>query len=158
MEWRIILEGPGFVVAHVDGLLLQIWDGPAPTADGFDLLVPVLEGDFQRTGRKPAALTIVGVSSELPDEAARKKGATLPGWISHYVGVHEGGSLRASVVRMVIASITMLSAHRAEATIVSTVEEGVEQLTARCPSLPPGHELLAAIVALRQRVVPARRR
>lgn len=157
MEWRIILEGPGFLVAHIDGLLLQIWDGPAPTAAAFDLMVPVLEDDFRRTGHKAAALTVVGASSDMPDEAARKRAAALPAHFSYYVGVHEGGSLRASVVRLVLAGMAMLSAHRADTTIVSTLEEGLGLLRARSPALPPQADLLAAIVALRARVGPSRR-
>lgn len=146
------------MVAHVDGLLLQIWDGPAPTAAAFDLMVPVLEDDFRRTGHKPAALTVVGVASGMPDEAARKQAAALPAHFSYYVGVHEGGSLRASVVRLVLAGMAMLSPHRADTTIVSTLEEAIGLLTVRSPSLPPPNELMAAIVALRQQIAPSGRR
>jgi hypothetical protein len=127
-SWRIILQEPGAVVAHVDGLLLQIWQGPAPTAANYDVVPPVLDDDARRHGRKPACLVIVAPSSQLPDRDARQKGATLPHHISAYVGVHEGNDFRSAALRMVLASIMILSREPLPSQIVSTVDEGCAAL------------------------------
>jgi hypothetical protein len=136
----------------------MIWEGPPPTAEGAELVLPVLVDDFRRNGRKPAMFAIVGAASELPDEGARRRGAMLAAHMSCYVAVHEGGSLRASVLRMVVASIVMLSSQRADTDIVSTVEEGVERLLSRSPGLPA--TLLDDVMTLRRRVqaAPSQRR
>jgi len=162
MEWRIVDQQPGALIAHVDGLLVQIWEGPAPRAAAYDAIPPVLDDDARRNGVRPACLVVVAPSSELPDAEARQRGATLPRHISFYVGVHEGSGFRASLLRMVIASIAMISRDSLRHEIVGDVETGCATLwPSLSPTLqqrwPDAAALAAAIAELRARIEPYRK-
>lgn len=139
---------PGHAVGVVGATLVQIWETAGPDAARMQRILELLR---QRRATLSASysIAVVSVASPMPDAEARKVAAAFPEYFDFYVGVHEGTSFRAAMVRAVLVGMAMLGRVRARYEVCSTVEEGVRELATQSRGAVLETELLRGIDELR---------
>jgi hypothetical protein len=121
---RIVWSPPSHGVVVIGDVLVQLWELASPT----EAFRSILSWCELRKERQPSAplwmITIVGESSTMPDAEARNIAAEFPRFFTEFVMVVEGSGFRASVVRSVLAGMSMLAPRRTAPHIVDGISHG----------------------------------
>lgn len=101
-------------------------------------------------------MSIVGETATMPDAEARSVASEFPRFFTEFVMVVEGAGFRASVVRSVLAGMSMLAPRRASPHIVSSTSEGALVLASLSRGALKGNELATGIGQIREELRSAR--
>jgi hypothetical protein len=158
---------PGFRALHVERfiaisvcgpLVINTWTGPtqhgAPQARRMlDEMKRLREGSHAKL---LLYVYLIGETASIPDGEARKINAQLFEYFDGCVGIHEGNSLRASLVRGVVTSTMMLSRLRRPRMpqIVSTAGEAARALAPQAGGGLDEAAILAAVEETRRLSLP----
>jgi hypothetical protein len=135
-EFRALHVERSMALAVCGPLVVAAWTGPVP--EEVACRQRVLD-EMRRLRRGTHAklllyVYLVGENASIPDREARKVSANLPEHFDYCAGVHEGNSMRASLIRAVVTSMVMLSRVRLvkeRHVIASTPREAARALAPR---------------------------
>jgi hypothetical protein len=154
---------PGLRALHVERfmalstcgpLVIATWTGPAPHG-AVQAQRALDEVKRLRKGTHAKLLLyvyLVGETAVIPENEAREIRAQLLDLFDACVGIHEGNSLRASLIRGIVTGMAMLArAERAKMPyIVSTTEDAARYLAPRTGGQLDEAAILAAIEGTRR--------
>lgn len=147
-------------VAVWRNVVIQIWEEPLAPADqlrgfletrrAFQTLEPSTGPD-----RPLLAITIVSERTSMPDSESRAIAASFSTYFDYYVGVHEGTGFRASLVRAVVAGMSLMAKDRAAHDICGSLSQGAALLAARGKRTVSAEEVVQVVTDLRARIASA---
>ena len=123
----MVWNPPSYGVVCVGDVLAQLWETESPTP-AFLSILSWCEARHARTSAPLWMIGVVGEASTMPDGEARKIPAEFPRYFTEFVLVIEGSGFRTSLVRSVLAGMTMLAPRRSTTHIASTLSDGVQLL------------------------------
>jgi hypothetical protein len=135
-------------------LVIATWTGPAPhgAVQAQRALNEVRRLRKSTHAKLLLYVYLVGETALSPESEAREIRAQLLEYFDACVGIHEGNSLRASLIRGIVTGMAIMArTGRAKMPhIVSTAEEAARYLASRASGQLDEAAILAAIEATRQ--------
>jgi hypothetical protein len=128
---RIVHEGSDCAIALCNDVVIQVWEGPAHH-HALKTMLAALQALKVRefASRRLFSLHIVAVTASAPDAEGRAIAAKFLEHLDLHVNVTEGTGFRASLIRMVILGILILSGVRAKHEVTPTLDAGIDALIA----------------------------
>ncbi|MDP3275526.1 MAG: hypothetical protein Q8Q09_10050 [Deltaproteobacteria bacterium] len=137
LSLHTVHEEPNHALTVFGPVLICVWCGPLPhNAQRATAVLHQLKRMRSSSHRdKLLYVYVAGATSTFPDDDARR---IVSGYLVHFdasVGIHEGDTLRASIVRSIVAGMQMMSKTRSKNTVVQTSEEAGRVLFKLAPEL-----------------------
>jgi hypothetical protein len=150
----ILVQQDGTAVGVLGPLVIATTEGPRSFRPDTTRRAVDQIARLRRTTHQ-AKLIYVYVAAEganVPDQESRRIAAEITALVDEAVGIHEGEGFRASVVRAIVTSISLLQSRRASImrhSVVESAEAASALLHSRFPELGDVHDILDAIEAVR---------